>query len=354
MTDGNGVRVLVNRADDYTYLGTHVVNLEGQVKRRIGMAWNSIRKFRAFWDSKCPYNVKRQLFICLVQSGLTYGMEILPDHLVDLLDAAYGRMLNYVFRRGKKDLDEWEKYNNGAFPHLSSVLKFRRVKLIGHSLRHDEPLARILQTPHIMCFRRNKDSDMSKVDGRTPSVIKSIAADLSFYYRQGEKFLVKHAQPSSQWPKPFDRDGWRKLANEVAAAHEDELYAPLVKSRVERWDAPCHDPAVLDGLIRDKQKLKNDIGVIRSGAIVQDSELDLYLCHCSDPKHVRQRSVHGCKKCFDDYVGMSYVRLRVNQFQETLERNHRHDDAVPPTAHPPARPQPPVFVRFRDLEYDAM
>lgn len=348
-----GNSVTINRASDYTYLGTQVVNLEGQVNRRIGLAWASVRKFRAFWDSKCPNRVKKQLFTCLVQSALTYGMELLTPALASRLDGAYGRMLTYVFARGHHQ-DEWEQYHNGEFPHLSSLLVFRRIKLVGHSLRRDEPLSRILRTNHIMCFRTNSQSDLPRTDGRKPSIIKSLSEDLSMYSLAGQKYSVKDAQPHTKWPKALDRDGWRKLANECAAKHEDELYAPLVASRVSRWEAPCHDPTTLDGRIVNKQNLKRDIATLHAGAMEPGSELDNYLRECRNASH--GRSHQKCKKCFDEYVGMTYVRCRVNKFQLTLERNYRHDDAVVPTLapRPPIHDQKGNYVRFRDLNYETM
>ena len=78
----SGEPVAIHRTDDYRYLGTQVFSLEGQLHRRVGLAWSAVRKFRAFWDSKCPRYVKSQLFKCLVQSALTYGMELLTLLLV--------------------------------------------------------------------------------------------------------------------------------------------------------------------------------------------------------------------------------------------------------------------------------
>lgn len=345
----SGSPVTINRASDYTYLGTHVVNLEAQVNRRIGLAWTSVKRFRAFWDSKCPFGVKKQLFTCLVQSALTYGMELLTPALASKLDAAYGRLLTYVFARGQTQ-DEWEQYHNGEFPHLSSLLIFRRIKLVGHALRRDEPLSRILKTNHIMCFKACAASDLRKPDGRQPSIIKSLSQDLSHYSLAGSKYSVKDAQPFAKWPDPWNRDAWRKLANECAAQHEDALYAPILEDRVKRWEAPCHDINSLDGRIVNKHKLKSDIAALQQG---RESEIELFPSECRNPSHGRLR--RKCKKCFDEYVGMTYVKLRVNRFQETLERNYRHDDAVTPSApRPSAHSHKANYVRFRDLEYEKM
>jgi hypothetical protein len=229
--DANGTMVTIHCAEDYTYLGTNTVSLEAQLNKRVGLAWCAIKKFRPFWRSKAPYEVRLALFVCLIQSVLTYGMELLNAPLIKQLDKVYGRMLQHVFGGGI-NRSTVERYNHGRVPHLSSLLILRRIKLVGHALRRDEPLSRVLKEKSIMTFNRKENKSRF---GTRDTLVKAISKDLSEL--GDEEYSVKLATDHTSWPKPNDRAAWRKLANERAAENEDAIYRELAASRAARLDS---------------------------------------------------------------------------------------------------------------------
>jgi hypothetical protein len=340
--NSDGELVVINQANDYIYLGTHAINSSAQVERRVGFAWAAVRKFRPFWDSKCPFKVRAQLFLCLVQSALTYGMELITPDLADQLDVRYKKMLQFVFCRGNQDADTWDVYHNGYFPHLSSLLIKRRIKLIGHVMRRDEPLTRILQTNRIMCFHKNGP------DGRRQTLLKEISRHFATpSLGDDQRYSVRHALPHTKWPKPTDRDAWRRLADECAAQHEDSIYASLAAARATRWRVACKDPLTLDGSINrsELQALLKLVNFPEDSHELHRDDRQLYRCEHWDFNQTLEQMV--CAKCFDT-LASSIVTPRVNTFAPPLQRRCCKAPAAAPES------GPPEHVLLATMKYDEM
>jgi exonuclease III len=324
-TDSDGNSVVVNRTYDYVYLGTNVADIGAQLMRRLGAAWVCLRKFRPFWDSKCDFNVKAQLFLCMVQSALTYGMELLPPDLAAYLDRRYTQMLKYVFYRGQTDVDTWQIYANGRFPHLSSLLILRRIKLVGHVMRRDEPLSRILKTNSIMQFGKHG------ADGRQATLTKELSRDLtSFEIGDDQEYKIELAAPWRKWPSSACTDqarrDWRALAKRRAELHEDKIYKALTTARVQRYRIKCVDEDILDGKC-DRAVLA---ALIKSALMLDvASPTDVALTRAPCPHYLPAKHSYQvlCPQCLDDSIAPLFQPRR-NQFRDKFPIRTRANAAA--------------------------
>ena len=206
----------VAEVEDYKYLGTNAKDHDAMISKRISFAWQTVKKFRSVWRSEALFETKKRLFDTFVLSSLTYGTELITGPLVVRLDTAYYKLLRYAFGGN----DTWEIFRNGQIPQLSSAIQQRRLQLVGHSLRHNDMLGRIIR------------SDIMKTtDGRRTTLCKVLRDQL------GPPRDEELSKPIYQFwkPAPNDRPAWRAKAKEVAEEHEDKIYEKLETNRMKRW-----------------------------------------------------------------------------------------------------------------------
>ena len=112
---------------------------EKDIAVRKALAWNACHKLRKIWSSKLNRELKIRLFISTVESVLLYGAETwtLTKKLKKQLDGCYTRMLRMALNVSwKQHLTNQELYQN--LPNVSVKIQQRRMRLAGHSVRHQE------------------------------------------------------------------------------------------------------------------------------------------------------------------------------------------------------------------------
>ena len=136
--DGSTLEIV----NEFTYLGSQMSSSKADIKRRIALAWTSANKLQKFWKSSLSKKFKIDIFRATVESVLLYGCETwtLTKELEKKLDGCYTRLLRYVLGYTWKDhINNETLYDD--LPKLSAKIQQRRLKLVGHCLRHTEEMA---------------------------------------------------------------------------------------------------------------------------------------------------------------------------------------------------------------------
>ena len=103
---------------------------------------------------------------------------------------------------------EIDIYRQCKLPHVSSIAIERQLLLIGHSLRIDCPLNRILASTRPVASHQPL---LSSIKRRIP-------------------------YPINEWGVlALDRKGWSELARTAAESHEEKLQHKLLVARRHRW-----------------------------------------------------------------------------------------------------------------------
>ena len=74
---------------------------------------------------------------------MVFGTECVTLSVKNMkeIDMAHNRLLQYCTRH---DRDAYHTHNNGAIPHMSPTCVYYQIMLVGHALRHDSALGRVL------------------------------------------------------------------------------------------------------------------------------------------------------------------------------------------------------------------
>ena len=124
---------------DFKYLGYWINSSEKDIKVRKVLAWNALHSMHVIWKSKINLPLKRRLFVATVESVLTYESESCTPTVQQQksLDGTYTRIL-------RKALNiSWQEHSTnknvyGKLSHVSSKIKYRRMRMAGHCIRHPE------------------------------------------------------------------------------------------------------------------------------------------------------------------------------------------------------------------------
>ena len=83
---------------EFKYLGARVSSTEKDLKIRKGQAWAALHKLNPIWRSSCSLELKRRVFVALVESILLYGATswTLSKSQERSLDGTYTNMLRKV------------------------------------------------------------------------------------------------------------------------------------------------------------------------------------------------------------------------------------------------------------------
>lgn len=126
--------------DSYKYLGVQALSFEKEFESKRGKTWAILRTFQHIWSSNVAMHVKRQLFRSLVEPVWTYGLCAWPLTVsrTQRLDGAYGKQLRYACGLPPAYISHESVHTEqlyGDTPFLSTMLRARRLKLIGHAVR---------------------------------------------------------------------------------------------------------------------------------------------------------------------------------------------------------------------------
>ena len=150
--NGNAIKVVEN----FKYLGgwMHSTNKDFEIRKAI--AWTACHKMSKLWKSNLSRSLKERLFLSTVESVLLYGSETWTINKTTRkkLDGCYTRMLRMALNVSWKD-----KLTNeilyGSLPPVSTKVAYRRMKLAGHCVRHQEEIASQLVLWQPSIGRRN-------------------------------------------------------------------------------------------------------------------------------------------------------------------------------------------------------
>ena len=128
---------IINRVDDYKYLGSWLMDTEKEFNCRKGQAWSAITKLDKIWKSKkFSRNMKILFFTALIESIFFYNSSTwtISSTFLAKIVGAYNRLLRYAL-----NISWTEKVTNAkAFKDLESCeerLRRFRLSLAGHCWR---------------------------------------------------------------------------------------------------------------------------------------------------------------------------------------------------------------------------
>jgi len=205
--------VKITSVKKYKYLGaTPMAPLKSYLHRK-SLAWAMIHKFDSLWFSPVvqPW-VKLKYFETFVTPTFLYTIESWPSTIsfFKTLDGAMAEMLRYCLRPKADSLQE--KYLNGSLPLASSSLVYARLRLVGHCLRHDGALSKLLDCSGTLAYKSPKRLTLEKWLRRTI-----------------------HAEVDEWLEMADNRDSWRSMARRIAADHEQQQYERYYKLCHNRW-----------------------------------------------------------------------------------------------------------------------
>ena len=128
----------ISECQDFRYLGSKLMSPDSIVADRKAQAWRATHLLRPIFNSPARDELKIKLFRATVESVLLYGMEAVPltETRERALDAMHRSLL-----RGALGVHFPEKLTTRALmertglPPLSTTLRARRQRLLGHCLR---------------------------------------------------------------------------------------------------------------------------------------------------------------------------------------------------------------------------
>ena len=127
---------ILERVEDYKYLGSFTSSSEKDFNTRKGMAWSACNDLHKVWTSKLSPRIKIRVFRACIEPILLYGSETwtLPVRLEKKLDGCYTRLLMRA-----QNLS-WKKHPTlkqiyGSLVPASALVRQRRVQFAGHCQR---------------------------------------------------------------------------------------------------------------------------------------------------------------------------------------------------------------------------
>jgi len=201
----------IEQVSVYKYLGTHPFDPQLCFEQRRRSAWIAIKKLEYVWKAVADRTVKLHFFQSLVSIVFTYGGVTWSSKMRDIVDTTYTKMLRHCLRDWYSDT--WTLYDHGHIPHLSSILASKRVALVGHALRHEQLLGKVIQSTNLKRALKK---------GPTLTVLRQLQRDIPYEIEDWHLYAE-------------DRQLWNKLSRDAGARREEQIYRRLAKARYHRW-----------------------------------------------------------------------------------------------------------------------
>ena len=137
ITTTNGTILAVK--EDFKYLGSYISSTEKDIRVQKAHAWRALHDLKNIWHSAMPDDLKRAIFMALVESILLYGSDAWTLTAVQeaRLDGCYTSMLRMVFHVTWRDRVRNEDLY-GDLPRITTKIRERRLRMAGHCVRHPE------------------------------------------------------------------------------------------------------------------------------------------------------------------------------------------------------------------------
>ena len=192
---------IIERVDDFKYLGSYIADSRKDFHTRKGMAWSACIKLQKVWTSGISDRLKVKFFRACVEPVLLYGSETwtINQQFQKRLDGCYTRLLMKA-----KNIN-WKQHATlqqiyGDLPRVSAVLAQRRARFAGHCMRASEQVISTVLPWRLQQAKR----------GRRPlTFLDTVARDTGL--EQGE---LRTAM--------LDRDVWRNVVNGISIENRPE------------------------------------------------------------------------------------------------------------------------------------
>ena len=215
----------ITYTDKYTYLGQQPLDPIADFKRRKGLSWCVIHKFDPLWKNPSVPTATKLLMLRTFALGIfTHGSPLWPATVAfqRKMDSAYAKMLRWCcWTPGTHKWDKVECYQQGAIPLLSSLVTQLRIKTLGHAVRHDQAMLRLVTGTFYPPQRRGVPDNPNHVP-RPRSTLEQLALDTGL--------------PREDWVHAAaDRTTWNAIGRHAAYNTEHRHWTTYGYERLRRW-----------------------------------------------------------------------------------------------------------------------
>ena len=130
--------------NDFKYLGGYT-DTAHDMDVRIAQSWSALHSLQKVWKSPIKKETKTKVFQACIETILLYGSDSWTLNVAHRkrLHGTYTRMLRAAYNIS------WRRHPTneslyGSLPHVSDVVRCRRLALAGHVTRHGKPAGRLL------------------------------------------------------------------------------------------------------------------------------------------------------------------------------------------------------------------
>lgn len=170
---------VIASCQDFKYLGVSVFSSDCLFADRRTQAWRAAHQLGKVFNSEALENTKLKLFKAIVEPILFYGLESVPitASREETMDASHRSLMRYALNiHYPETISSAALYQRTKILPLSTILRRRRLMLIGHCLRSSAtdrqiPLCLVLQNPPTESLRRGQ--------GRTITLLQTFTADMA-------------------------------------------------------------------------------------------------------------------------------------------------------------------------------
>lgn len=224
--------------DDYKYLGVYALNFREDFDHRKNKAWGILVQYRGIWKSTHSPQLKRTLFMSLVEPIMTYGMAAweLTKSRIQLLNNAFGHMLRYALGLpgGEKTKEHHTEEVYGKLSFLSTTIRTRRLSMFAHFVRayfREENPEIHLFVPIVLSYMPESSKTLQRSlleDANCTTRISFVEACLDF-----PDDIVETCHNSSQ------KEVWEEIKKR--RKHAKNKHARWMKRWRERDDVPLSE-----------------------------------------------------------------------------------------------------------------
>ena len=134
----------IEKVEDFKYLASYT-NSQHDIQCRKAQAWPAVHALDKVWRAPICRLSKLKIFRMTIESILIYGCDSwsLTQTVGNALDGTYTRMLQTTQNVSMRHhMTNQELY--GSLPRITTIVRQRRLRLVGHVMRHDEAANKVL------------------------------------------------------------------------------------------------------------------------------------------------------------------------------------------------------------------
>jgi hypothetical protein len=169
----------ISKCDDFRYLGSKLVSPDSIVADRRAQAWRASHLLRPIFHSSARDELKISLFRATVETVLLYGLEAVPmtETRERTLDGTHRSLLrNALGIHFPETISTRALMERTGLPPLSTTLRMRRQRLLGHCLRS---YGRSRRIPLALALLHTPGERFRRGQGRTQTLRSTFTRDLA-------------------------------------------------------------------------------------------------------------------------------------------------------------------------------